>query len=95
MIVKEQRLEGDFRRAHGRLITNAEEVAFLKGASTEREILNSKLNALINTKAHHHLQNIKKSVVDNILKFQVGSMNLPAYSSVATRLPHLPCLHTF
>ena len=72
MIVREQQLEGDFRRVHGRLIANAEEVAFLKGADAERDILNNSLNKLVSTKTHHHIQLIKKSVIDNLLKFQVS-----------------------
>ncbi len=35
-----QKLEGDFRSAHSRLITNAEEIAFYNGASIEAGILN-------------------------------------------------------
>ncbi len=36
----EAKLEGDFRSAHSRLITNAEEIAFYNGASIEAGILN-------------------------------------------------------
>ncbi|EPQ31499.1 uncharacterized protein PFL1_00834 [Pseudozyma flocculosa PF-1] len=36
----EAKLEGDFRSAHSRLITNAEEIAFYNGASIEASILN-------------------------------------------------------
>ena len=36
----EAKLEGDFRGAHSRLITNAEEIAFYNGASIEAGILN-------------------------------------------------------
>ena len=36
----EAKLEGDFRAAHSRLITNAEEIAFYNGASIEAGILN-------------------------------------------------------
>ena len=32
-IARTQKLEGDFRRMHSRLITHAEEVAFLDGAT--------------------------------------------------------------
>ncbi|PWY97237.1 hypothetical protein BCV70DRAFT_167411 [Testicularia cyperi] len=36
----EAKLEGDFRSAHSRLITNSEEIAFYNGASIEASILN-------------------------------------------------------
>jgi ATP-binding cassette subfamily D (ALD) long-chain fatty acid import protein len=36
----EAKLEGDFRGAHTRLITNAEEIAFYNGAELEHSILN-------------------------------------------------------
>ena len=42
-IARTQRLEGDFRRAHSRLIAHAEEVAFLGGAETERFLLDARL----------------------------------------------------
>lgn len=70
MIVREQALEGDFRRAHGRLIAHAEEVAFLNGGATERDILDTRLEALKDVQSWHNLQTIRKSIVDNILKFQ-------------------------
>ncbi|PWN48530.1 putative peroxisomal half ABC transporter [Violaceomyces palustris] len=43
----EAKLEGDFRSAHSRLITNAEEIAFYNGASIEASILNRAYMRLI------------------------------------------------
>ncbi|KAL9935777.1 hypothetical protein V8E36_005354 [Tilletia maclaganii] len=43
----EAKLEGDFRNAHTRLITNAEEIAFYNGASIESGILNRAYMRLI------------------------------------------------
>ncbi|ORX52818.1 hypothetical protein DM01DRAFT_1306547 [Hesseltinella vesiculosa] len=43
----EAKLEGDFRNAHTRLITNAEEVAFYNGADLEHSILNKTYLRLI------------------------------------------------
>ena len=43
-IQETQKKEGDFRRSHSRLISHAEEVAFLDGAEREKEILNGKFN---------------------------------------------------
>jgi ATP-binding cassette, subfamily D (ALD), peroxisomal long-chain fatty acid import protein len=36
----EARLEGEYRNAHSRLITNAEEIAFYNGADMEMNVLN-------------------------------------------------------
>ena len=38
-VAEEAKLEGEFRGAHSRLITNAEEIAFYNGASLEKNIL--------------------------------------------------------
>ena len=70
MVQREAELEGSFRAAHSRLIAHAEEVAFLKGADTERNILNGRLTALISTQRWHALQRIRRSVSENIGKFQ-------------------------
>jgi ABC-type uncharacterized transport system fused permease/ATPase subunit len=70
MVAKEAELEGSFRAAHSRLIAHAEEVAFLKGGDTERGILNSRLSALVGAQRWHALQRIRKSVAENIGKFQ-------------------------
>lgn len=43
----EAKLEGDFRAAHTRLITNAEEIAFYNGAELEHSILNKAYMKLI------------------------------------------------
>ena len=41
MAAEEQRLEGDFRFVHSRLIENAEEIAFYSGADLEKKNLDS------------------------------------------------------
>ncbi|KAI7872482.1 ABC transporter transmembrane region 2-domain-containing protein [Spinellus fusiger] len=43
----EAKLEGDFRAAHTRLITNAEEIAFYNGASLEHSILDRAYTKLV------------------------------------------------
>ncbi|KAI7903074.1 ABC transporter transmembrane region 2-domain-containing protein [Cokeromyces recurvatus] len=43
----EAKLEGDFRAAHSRIITNAEEIAFYNGAELEHSILNKAYLKLI------------------------------------------------
>jgi ATP-binding cassette, subfamily D (ALD), peroxisomal long-chain fatty acid import protein len=51
----EAKLEGDFRGAHTRLITNAEEIAFYNGADLEHSILNRTYLRLIS-----HINSIYK-----------------------------------
>jgi hypothetical protein len=70
MVAREAELEGNFRAAHSRLIAHAEEVAFLRGGDTERGILNARLTALIGAQRIHSLQRIRRSVTENIGKFQ-------------------------
>lgn len=43
----EARLEGEYRNAHSRLITNAEEIAFYRGAEIEMGVLNKTFNRLM------------------------------------------------
>jgi ABC-type uncharacterized transport system fused permease/ATPase subunit len=73
MVAREAELEGAFRAAHSRLIAHAEEVAFLRGGDTERGILNTRLAALISTQRYHSLQRIRRSVSENVGKFQASS----------------------
>jgi len=51
----EARLEGEYRNAHSRLITNAEEIAFYNGAEIEMGVLNKTFNRLI-----RHISSIYK-----------------------------------
>ena len=77
MVAKEQALEGGFRHTHARLIAHAEEVALLGGAEREIGILDDGLKNLVVTQRWHALQRIRKSVADNVSKFQgllVGSI---------------------
>jgi ABC-type uncharacterized transport system fused permease/ATPase subunit len=77
MVAREQALEGGFRHTHARLIAHAEEVALLGGASREVGILDDGLKNMVVTQRWHALQRIRKSVADNVSKFQgllVGSI---------------------
>ena len=47
LAAREARLEGDFRNAHARIITNAEEIAFYEGANLEKSILEKTYGSLI------------------------------------------------
>ena len=77
MVAREAALEGGFRHTHSRLIAHAEEIALLDGGKREVEILDEGLDNLVVTQRWHALQRIRKSVADNISKFQgllVGSI---------------------
>ncbi|KAI9328400.1 ABC transporter transmembrane region 2-domain-containing protein [Obelidium mucronatum] len=47
MAAIEAKLEGDFRAAHSRVITNAEEIAFYHGGALEKSVLDSAYLALV------------------------------------------------
>eukprot|EP00298_Acanthocystis_sp_HF-20_P011614 c19478_g1_i1.p1 GENE.c19478_g1_i1~~c19478_g1_i1.p1 ORF type:complete len:688 (+),score=227.81 c19478_g1_i1:22-2064(+) len=77
MIAEEQALEGDFHRAHSRLISHSEEVAFLEGAKTEQQLLDIKLNTLIDTKSYNLVKRIRKDFIEQFYKFNallIGSV---------------------
>jgi len=57
-------LEGDFRRAHARLIAHAEEVAFLEGAAREQSILNGKLRGVTAFASRLHLLQFRQGIID-------------------------------
>ena len=73
-IAKTQKLEGDFRRSHGRLIQHAEEVAFLDGAEREREILDEKLNTTCAWSRFYFYLQFKQGVVDQYFVKYFASM---------------------
>ena len=70
MVAREAALEGGFRHQHARLIAHAEEIALLKGGEREKDLLNAGLDNLVTTQRWHALQRVRKSVADNISKFQ-------------------------
>ena len=77
MVAREAALEGGFRHQHARLIAHAEEIALLKGGEREKDLLNTGLDNLVTTQRWHALQRVRKSMADNISKFQgllVGSV---------------------
>jgi ABC-type uncharacterized transport system fused permease/ATPase subunit len=55
MIQREAAAEGAFRHAHARLITHAEEVAFLQGAPAERTILDEHMDQNASMRRWHAL----------------------------------------
>ncbi|KAI9364105.1 ABC transporter transmembrane region 2-domain-containing protein [Pilaira anomala] len=73
----EAKLEGDFRAAHSRLITNAEEIAFYNGAELEHSILDKTYMKLIK-----HINSIYKIRIsynmfeDFLIKYAWGAIGL-------------------
>jgi ATP-binding cassette subfamily D (ALD) long-chain fatty acid import protein len=73
----EAKLEGDFRAAHTRLITNAEEIAFYNGSELEHSILNKTYMKLIK-----HINSIYKIRIsynmfeDFLIKYAWGAFGL-------------------
>lgn len=64
LIAERAALEGDFRRAHGRLIAHAEEVAFLEGSCREAELLDGKLRGVTAFATRLHLLQFRQGIVD-------------------------------
>ncbi|CAG8466483.1 6463_t:CDS:10 [Ambispora leptoticha] len=77
MVAEEQRLEGEFRFTHSRLIENAEEIALYAGHSVEKTILDRAYFALIK-----HINRIFRKHIfhgmleDFIIKYLWGAMGL-------------------
>ena len=70
VIANRQQLEGEFRRVHTRLITHAEEIAFLGGADAERILLDQRFEDMVTSFGGHNLQLLIKKFLDQLLKFQ-------------------------
>lgn len=85
----EAKLEGDFRAAHTRLITNAEEIAFYNGAGLEHSILNKTYMKLIK-----HINSIYKIRIsynmfeDFLIKYAWGAFGL-FMCAIPVFTPHL------
>jgi len=78
LIAQEAAFEGDFRRAHARLITHAEEVAFLEGAPREKDILNSKLWQVTAFSTKLHLIQFRQGILDQFaLKYFASVIGWP------------------
>ncbi|KAI9306349.1 ABC transporter transmembrane region 2-domain-containing protein [Cunninghamella echinulata] len=73
----EAKLEGDFRNAHTRLITNAEEIAFYNGAELEHTILNKAYLKLIKHINHIYKLRISYNMFEDFLiKYAWGAFGL-------------------
>jgi ATP-binding cassette subfamily D (ALD) long-chain fatty acid import protein len=75
MVAEEQKLEGEFRFTHSRLIENAEEIAFFSGHDVEKNILDGSYMKLI-----RHVNKLFKSRVwhgmmeDFVIKYFWGAL---------------------
>ena len=77
-IQETQKKEGDFRRSHSRLISHAEEVAFLNGAEREKEILNGKLNKLTAWSQYYFFRQFIQGVLDQyFIKYGASMIGWP------------------
>ena len=77
-IQETQKKEGDFRRSHSRLISHAEEVAFLDGAEREKDILNGKLNQLTAWSQYYFFRQFIQGVLDQyFIKYGASMIGWP------------------
>jgi len=67
MVARESELEGFYRAAHGRLITNSEEIAFYDGSKKEKVIITSALQLLCKHIAYHRYVKACVAVFDGLL----------------------------
>eukprot|EP00817_Percolomonadidae_sp_ATCC50343_P000501 CAMPEP_0117424876 /NCGR_PEP_ID=MMETSP0758-20121206/5232_1 /TAXON_ID=63605 /ORGANISM="Percolomonas cosmopolitus, Strain AE-1 (ATCC 50343)" /LENGTH=524 /DNA_ID=CAMNT_0005208967 /DNA_START=250 /DNA_END=1821 /DNA_ORIENTATION=- len=67
LVATESQLEGAYRTAHKRLIVNSEEIAFYKGSSTEKRIINNSLYDLVGHKKHFNTVRAIVSICDNLI----------------------------
>lgn len=74
LTVKEQRLEGEYRHIHSRLITNSEEVSFYQGSSREKLTLLASFHKVV-THLRKFLEfRVAIGVVDNFVGKYVASV---------------------
>lgn len=93
----EAKLEGDYRNAHSRLITNAEEIAFYDGTNLERSILSKTYTRLVaHTRAILRIKVSYNMFEDFILKYSWSAIGymfaslpvfLPDWSGQALTVP--------
>lgn len=89
LAARETRLEGDYRNAHSRVITNAEEIAFYDGAEIEKQSLSRSFTRL----QHHIAKQIKTkawySVIENyVLKYSWSASGF-LFASIPVFFPDL------
>lgn len=74
---EEQRLEGEFRFSHSRLLENAEEIAFYRGSVVEKNIIERGYFALIkHVNRTFRMRMLHGLVEEGIVKWTWGSLGL-------------------
>ncbi|EPZ36297.1 ABC transporter domain-containing protein, partial [Rozella allomycis CSF55] len=67
LAAREAKLEGQFRYAHSRIITNAEEIAFYKGNKLEKSIVDTSYQKLISHVNSVYRKKINYNMVEDII----------------------------
>lgn len=89
LVAEEQRLEGEFRFSHSRLIENNEEIALFRGQAIEKSILNRAYLQLIgHVNSIYRLRIPHGMMEDFIIKYLWGAMGL-VLCSVPVFLPKI------
>eukprot|EP00842_Homolaphlyctis_polyrhiza_P004052 jgi/Hompol1/4648/HPOL_003791-RA len=77
LAAEEAKLEGDFRGAHSRLITNAEEIAFYNGEDLEKSILDKTYSQLIkHTNSIYRIRIMYNMFEDFLIKYSWSAVGL-------------------
>jgi ATP-binding cassette subfamily D (ALD) long-chain fatty acid import protein len=77
LAAQEAKLEGDFRTAHSRLITNAEEIGFYNGEELEKSFLNKTYNKLIkHINSIYRIRIMYNMFEDFVLKYSWSAVGL-------------------
>ncbi|KAL0074433.1 ABC transporter transmembrane region 2-domain-containing protein [Phycomyces blakesleeanus] len=63
----EQKLEGDFRFAHSRIITHSEEIAFYGGGEREKEVVNGTFQKIVNHVRKVYTLRFLNGIFDSVL----------------------------
>lgn len=89
MVMRQQKLEAEFRFCHARLIDNAEEIALYNGAATEEKILTRTYHSLVqNLNCMFRRKITFVMMEDFIIKYFWGAMGLVVCALPVFITPH-------
>eukprot|EP00301_Raphidiophrys_heterophryoidea_P014853 c23325_g1_i1.p1 GENE.c23325_g1_i1~~c23325_g1_i1.p1 ORF type:complete len:644 (-),score=135.51 c23325_g1_i1:100-2031(-) len=78
LIAHQQVLEGNFRRSHNRIITHAEEIAFLEGSEREKIIVNTGIQDVSSFGLYYFYLHFKQGILDQwFLKYGASMIGWP------------------